>query len=208
MTAQALAKIHQCLRHHSTDWDSGKGKVCGLGFSMGNSCLSTLNDSKLIGGKSWPVTSLGKKESCRKLRNRHKEDYGIICAEHWAGEERQKTGPYPVLRLLPKKDWKIPLVFGTHPYKCVVWEWSSGKFATKNGQKSSKCFLEDSEFNLGPEANMFKRLLKERIKWCRILPKCSPQINYFSKYWWIIGWQLNQAMNFGVRQNTVPLPPL
>lgn len=29
---------------------------------------------------------------------------GIIRAEHWTGRERQETGPYLVLRLLPRKD--------------------------------------------------------------------------------------------------------
>lgn len=39
---------------------------------MGISYLSTFKDSKVIDEKSWPVTSLGKKEGFRKLWNRHR----------------------------------------------------------------------------------------------------------------------------------------
>lgn len=67
-----------------------------------------------------------------------------------------------------------------------------------------KCFLEDLEFNLGPEANMFKRFLKgsDIVEFFLIF---APQINSSSTSWWIVGWQLIQAMSFGVRQNWVML---
>jgi len=53
------------------------------------------------------------------------------------GREEQEIGPHPILRILPRKDCRTRYVFGTYPCKCAMWEWSSGNFATKNGQKSS-----------------------------------------------------------------------
>lgn len=52
-----------------------------------------------------------------------------------------------------------------------------GILLPKMGRKAlSKYFLEDPEFNLGPEANMFNRFLREKIAYCGILPKYTKNL--------------------------------
>lgn len=60
---------------------------------------------------------------------------------------------------------------GHIPVSVLCGSGALGILLPKMGRKApSKYFLEDSEFNLGPEANMFKRFLREKIGYHGILP--------------------------------------
>lgn len=64
----------------------------------------------MIDGRSWPVTLPDKKEGLRKIKNKYKEVrlWNRLFRALGSGGEGQEIGPHPVLRLLPRKDYKIP----------------------------------------------------------------------------------------------------
>lgn len=76
---------------------------------MGISYLSTFKDSEVIDEKSWLVTSLAK----RRVPESSGTDIGHKTLKSFVqsigqGKKGQEIGPLPVLRLLPRKDWKTP----------------------------------------------------------------------------------------------------
>lgn len=77
---------------------------------------------------------------------------------HSTGQGRggQEIRPPLVLRLLPRRLENSRLSLGHNPISVLCGSGALGMLLPKMGRKAhSKYFLEDPEFNLGPEANMF-----------------------------------------------------